>query len=375
MKNHINMLQKLPLVLLLILLSCTGPQPREELSSESPVTDLKLNHFRPQSIYNIPKTSVEKPAFPVIDMHSHNYAENAAGVDQWAATMDELGIERTVVLSNQTGAGFDSVVAKYAAYPDRFELWCGIDFTGYDSDEGWTGHAIREIERCHGLGARGIGEMSDKGLGILNSKPTKAFGLHFDDPVLRPIWEKCAELGMPVNVHLADPMWMYQPMDSTNDGLMNAYSWKIDLTREGILDHGELIRTLEHMVRDNPRTTFIACHFANCSHDLEILGRLLDTYPNLWADISARYAETATIPRYMASFYNKYQDRLLYGTDMGMDQAMYQVTFRILESEDEHFYETEMFDYHWALNGFGLPEPILKKVYHENAMRLYEQLQ
>ena len=100
---------------------------------------------------------------------------------------------------------------------------------------------------------------------------------------------------------------------------------------------------------DNPNTVFIACHFANCCYNLEILGAMLDKYPNLYADISARYAETATIPRYMAAFYDKYQDRLLYGTDMGFDNSMYETTFRILETADEHFYRTEQFNYHWAL--------------------------
>jgi len=73
---------------------------------------------------------------------------------------------------------------------------------------------------------------------------------------------------------------MYQSMDSTNDGLMNAYTWKIDLTNKGILNHSQLIGTLENVVRENPKTTFIACHLANCEYDLEILGTLFRKYSN-----------------------------------------------------------------------------------------------
>jgi predicted TIM-barrel fold metal-dependent hydrolase len=363
-------------LLLLLVASCSMEQDREK-SREIPqqgVMELKLSHYRPESLYNIPVTRIEKAAFPVIDMHSHDYARSAEEIDAWVSTMKRVGIEKTVILSMQTGAGFDSVVTKYSRYPDQFEIWCGIDFTGYDTDEGWTGHAVKELERCRSMGAMGVGEMGDKGLGLYYSKPTPAWGLHLDDPTLRPIWEKCAELGMPVNIHVADPIWMYEAMDSTNDGLMNAWQWRIDLSREGILDHGQLIRTLENAVKSNPRTTFIACHFANCSYDLGILGRLFDSCPNLWADISARYAETATIPRHVKAFYEKYQDRLLYGTDMGMDEEMYRVTFRILESEDEHFYENDMFGYHWPLNGFGLPGQVLEKVYRKNAVKLFETL-
>ena len=78
----------------------------------------------------------------------------------------------------------------------------------------------------------------------------------------------------------------------------------------------------------------------------------------------------ALLPRFAAKFYEKYADRLVYGTDMGFDKPMYQITFRVLETQDEHFYETEQFGYHWSLNGFGLSDETLRKVYRENAAKL-----
>ena len=341
-----------------------------QLKAQENINELMLKNYRPHSIYNIQKTDIHKAKFPVIDMHSHDYAMNSDDIDQWVKNMDELGIEKVIILTMQTGSGFDSVVQKYSNYPDRFQLWCGFDFTGYKKDPNWIEHAVKELERCHKMGAKGVGELGDKGKGLFYSKPVPAYGLHLDDPELRPLLKKCGELNMPINIHVADPYWMYEKMDSTNDGLMNAYDWKIDLSEKDILTHTQLIKTLENAVKENPQTTFIACHFANCSYDLNILGHLLDTYPNLWADISARYAETSPIPRYMYSFYKKYQDRLIYGTDMGMDKNMYKITFRILETTDEHFYEIEQFNYHWACNGFGLPDDVLRKVYMKNALTI-----
>jgi predicted TIM-barrel fold metal-dependent hydrolase len=102
---------------------------------------------------------------------------------------------------------------------------------------------------------------------------------------------------------------------------------------------------------------------------------MLDANPNLYADIGARYAETATIPRYMARFFDKYQDRLVYGTDLGMDAAMYRTTFRILESADEHSYDWNLFTYHWPLHGFALGDVVLKKIYRENALRILKTVQ
>jgi predicted TIM-barrel fold metal-dependent hydrolase len=328
-----------------------------------------LKNYRPVSIYKIPVTQVDKAAFPAIDMHSHDYTKTDEEIVQWVKNMDACGIKKTIILATTAGAKFDSIVLKYAKYGDRFEIWCGFDYTGYDKP-GFGPAAVKELERCYRMGAKGVGELGDKGLGLYYCEPVQAWGMHFDDPRMKPLFEKCTELNMPINIHVADPIWMYEKMDSTNDGLMNAQEWRVDMTKPGIIGFDELIGTLENTVRDNPKTTFIACHFANLNHDMAKLADLLDKYPNLYADISARYAESATIPRYMKAFYEKYQDRLLYGTDMSFDTSMYRITFRILESTDEHFYETGLFGYHWALNGFGLPKEVLKKVYHDNAARI-----
>jgi predicted TIM-barrel fold metal-dependent hydrolase len=332
----------------------------------SPETIL-LKDYRPKSLYKIPISEVSRAKFPIIDMHSHAYAKTAEEIGEWVRNMDEVGIEKTVILTGATGQEFDDIHRKYAVHPDHFELWCGFDYTGYD-ESGFGPRAIRALERCHQAGARGVGELHDKGKG-LGSDTVNALGMHPDDARMDPVFERCGQLGMPVNVHVADPIWMYEPMDNKNDGLMNAFHWRLD-NQPNIVGHSGMIDILERTVKKHFSTTFIACHFANLDYDLERLGKLLAKYPNLYADIAARYAETAPIPRFAAEFYAKYSDRLLYGTDMGFDKPMYRITFRILETFDEHFYETDMFSYHWSLNGFGLPDGVLRKVYHANAEKI-----
>ena len=77
------------------------------------------------------------------------------------------------------------------------------------------------------------------------------------------------------------------------------------------------------------------------------LERLLDKYPNLYADLAARFGEFSPVPRYTGKFMEKYQDRLLYGLDMDGSELSYEkemdkTTFRILESADEHFYKVDL---------------------------------
>jgi len=346
------------------------PQPSSSDAKKpepaSPETIL-LKDYRPRSLYKIPITEVPRAKFPIIDMHSHAYAKTPEEIAEWVRNMDEVGIEKTIILTGVTAQEFDDTYRKYAVYANRFELWCGFDYTGYDQP-GFGAQAIRELERCHQGGARGVGELHDKGKG-LSSPKVNALGMHPDDARMDPVFERCGQLGMPVNIHVADPIWMYEPMDNKNDGLMNAFEWRLD-NQPGIVGHSGMIDILERTVKKHSSTTFIACHFANLDYDLERLGQVLERHPNLYADISARYAETAPIPRFTSEFYTKYAGRLLYGTDMGFDKPMYRVTFRILETLDEHFYEIDMFSYHWSLNGFGLPDEILQKLYRTNAGKI-----
>jgi predicted TIM-barrel fold metal-dependent hydrolase len=344
------------------------PGATAEASNEP--EQLLLRDYRPHSIYNVPVTDIKQARFPVIDMHAHDHGRNDAEVAEWVRTMDDLNIKKTVVLSQAHGKEFDEIIARYQKFPGRFSVWCAFDYTGYDKP-GYGPAAVAELERCFKAGAEGVGEMGDKGKGMFFVDPP-GWGMHFDDPRMDPLLEKCGELGMPISIHVADPKWMYEPMDKHNDGLMNAFSWRLD-NQTDALSHAELLGTLERAVKKHPKTTFVACHVANCCYDLSKLGALFDRYPNLYADISARYAEMAPIPRTVRKFFEKYQNRLVYGTDMGRNKQMYLTTFRVLETEDEHFYDWNLFTYHWPLHGLALPDKVLKRVYSGNAQTILQK--
>ena len=337
----------------------------QTLAQKNP-DEILLKDFRPESIYMVQISEVKKAAYPVIDMHSHAYARTEEQLDQWVQNMDKAGIEKSIILSYAYGDRFDSLVNAYSKYKGRFELWCGFDYSGYDQP-GFPDNAIKELERCYKAGAKGVGELGDKGKGLFYCRPS-ALGMHSDDDRMIALFAKCAELNLPINIHLAEPKWMYEKMDETNDGLMNAFNWRLD-NQEGIVDHAGMMRILDNTLRKNPKTTFIASHLANCCYDLSIVGNLMDKYPNLYIDIGARYGEFSPIPRTASAFFIKYRDRIVYGTDMGFNLDMYQSTFRILETADEHFYD-QRFGYHWPLYGLDLPKEVLENIYRKNAIQI-----
>src|SRR3954452_6200960 len=347
--------------------STFAAQEKQPTTTAPSPNNILLKDYRPRSIYKVPVSKIEKAKYPIIDMHSHPEPKTDAEINTWLKNMDKVGVEKPMVLTMTTGKPFDEINAKYSKYPDRFEVWCGLDFSGHKTPH-FSETAVKELTRCHEAGAKGIGEIHDKGQGLRSGKST-APGIHPDDPRADAIREKAAELRMPVSLHVADPIWMYQPMDKHNDGLMNAYEWRLD-NQPNIVKLTGMVDILERTAARHRKTTFVACHFANQDYDLNRLGEAFERNPNLYADVAARYAETAPIPRFAAQFYAKYSDRLVYGTDMGYDTSMYRITFRVLESQDEHFYETDQFGYHWPLYGLGLSEDILKRVYHDNAAKL-----
>ena len=366
--RHISTIRQFIFLSAIILSGCQDPVQTSENSENGP-EQLLLKDFRPQSIFNIPETEVEKAKYPVIDMHAHSYVTSAEKAGDWVNLMDQLGIAKSIILSYKTGKEFDSVVDIYSQYPDRFEVWCGFDYSRYEESD-FAERAIAELVRCYEKGATGVGELGDKGKGLFYCKPA-APGMHSDDPRMDPLFEKCAELGLPVNIHMADPKWMYEKMDATNDGLMNAYKWRLD-DQPDIVDHQGLMDILERTVQKHPNTSFIACHLANCSHDLTIVEGLLDKYPNLIIDIGARFAEITATPRNTKEFFTAYQDRIVYGTDMGIDPDMYRLTFRLLETADEHIYHSNL-SYHWSSHALDLPDEILEKVYGKNALAVLHQ--
>ncbi|MBR1807858.1 MAG: amidohydrolase family protein [Paludibacteraceae bacterium] len=341
-------------------------------NTDNPADKVLLSDFRPVNVNNIPANKVEKAKYPVIDMHSHDYAENDEQIKEWIQVMDAVGVQHTAVMHCAwIGRPFEEVAQAYAPYKERFRLWCCFDYTDIDTPEGLE-NSLKTLERYHEMGAVGIGELGDKGFGDLYARPVEGMGIHLDDPRVKPLLEKCAELKMPVSIHIGEPVWMYLPMDETNDGLPNGAAWHVDTTDVNCLGYYGLVNTFENAVRENPQTLFIACHYLNMNHDLPRLGAMLDRYPNMYIDIAARVAEAAQTPRATRDFIIRYQDRIIFGTDNGMSADMYHNIFRVLETNDEHFYIPE-YNYHWYLSGLNLPDEVLQKIYYKNAERILNE--
>jgi predicted TIM-barrel fold metal-dependent hydrolase len=278
--------------------------------------------------------------------------------------MDEVGIEKTVVFTGAVGAGFDRQVELYLSrYPNRFQLYCDIDTKNFESPD-FSERAVKELVRAYGKGARGVGEVSDKGYGIQGGSPPAGKRLHIDDPRLDAFWRKCAELKIPINIHVADHPSAWQPLGPNQERTPDFQHF--NMVNKGVPSYEEMLVKRDRLLERHPKTTFIACHLGNQGNDLAALSKVLDRYPNLYLDISARDYELGRQPRFALKFLTRYSDRVMFGTDMGADKEMYQGWWRLLETEDEYMPGRIW----WTYYSLNLPDELLKKLYSDNARRV-----
>jgi predicted TIM-barrel fold metal-dependent hydrolase len=187
-----------------------------------------------------------------------------------------------------------------------------------------------------------------------------------------------------VAIHVSDPEAFFLPTDGTNERfeeLNNHPDWSFH--GKDFPSNMELLEARNRMIAKHPKTQFIVLHVGNDAENLTYVSECMDRFPNMSVEMAARVGELGRQPRMSRKFFDKYQDRILFGTDAvpnGTDtpqqiygDALYEIYFRFLETEDEYF------DYapapvppqgRWRIYGIGLPDPILKKVYNENAARL-----
>ena len=326
---------------------------------------IQLKDWSPDSSLIVPEHHPAKARYAAIDVHSHTYVTTPEDVSKWVRTMDEVGVATTIILTGATGAQFDRLVDLFLkAHPGRFQLYCGLETRDTDAPD-YSQRAVAELVRCYRKGARGVGELSDKGSGYTaGARLPRDKRLHPDDPRLDLFWKKCAELKLPVNIHMADHPSAWRPADNHQE--RSPSYQRYNQYGHDVPSYEEILSIRDRLVDSEPKTTFIACHFSNQGNDLATLSKVLDRFPNLYVDMSARSYELGREPRTAAKFLEKYQDRILFGTDMGTDKGMYLAWWRLLETPDEYMPGPNW----WRLYGLELPDAVLEKLYRGNARKL-----
>ena len=330
--------------------------------------DLRLSDYHPRSMLVVPEHEVRRPRFPVIDYHNHLDAQDPHSV---LRIMDECGIELIVNITMRVGREALEMVRKYhTAAPDRFATYGWMDWSDLQSP-GFFRRAVDRLEELVEHGACGLKLWKDLGTSL--SADGKL--LQVDDERLAPLFDKAAELGVPIMFHIADPDAFFLPIDPENERYEELAAHPEWSFHGSHFSKQELLAQRDRVFARHPRTTFVAAHVAERPENLEYVGRLLDTYPNVSVDIGARCAELGRQPYTARNFFLKYSGRILFGTDLVPEPEMYRLHYRFLETDDQYFeYPSHASRQgRWNIHGLFLPDEVLGRVYRDNANRILKR--
>jgi len=328
--------------------------------------DLRLSDFAPHSELKVVEHTISSPRFPVIDYHNHLDALQPEDV---LRVMDSCDVEKLINITMQTGqAALDILDRFHRAAPDRFFSYGWMDWSGIERAD-FVQVSLARLDRLVEHGARGIKFWKDLGLSVRDGSGAL---LRIDDERLDPIFERAAELHIPVMFHTSDPDAFFKPIDRCNERYEELAAHPDWSFCGSPTSKPELLEQRNRVFARHPNTTFVGAHLAESSENLAGVAFLLDEYPNVYVDISARIAELGRQPFTARDFLLKYADRILFGTDLLPEVEMYRLYYRFLETADEYF------DYpshasrqgRWKIYGVSLPDDVLRKLYRENALNL-----
>ena len=334
-------------------------------------SDLTFEEYNPPSTLVVPEHPITKAKYPFIDVHNHQFRMPNQDLSQLVADMDNLNMGVMVNLSGRGRGDTEHLDGslrnvRESGYKDRLVVFTNVSFSDVD-DPGWVGRMTRQLEEDVKKGAQGL--KIYKSLGLRN---TDASGkrIAIDDIRLDPIWAKCGELGIPVLIHAADPAPFWQSHDANNERWLEL---KLRPNRKRSdtdpAPWAQIIKEQHNIFRRHPGTNFINAHFGWFANNLDTLGILMDQMPNMYVEFGAVIAELGRQPRRALEFFDKYQDRIMFGKD-SWNPDEYHTYFRVLETADEYFPYYKKYHAYWKMYGLNLPDEILKKVYYKNALRI-----
>ncbi len=326
-----------------------------------------FEEYNPASTLVVPTHEVEKAKYPFVDIHSHQFGMGEKDLSELISAMDKLNMAVMVNLSGGSGAGLKEAITNVNKnYPNRFVVFANVDFDGV-GNSGWSENAVSQLEQDVKNGAKGL--KIYKSLGLRN-KEVDGNRLAIDDKRLDPIWAKCGELGIPVLIHSADPKSFWDPMDKDNERWLELKTHSRRKRSDSDPAPWQQIIDEQHrMFKKHPKTNFINAHMGWYANNLGKLGELMEEMPNMYVGISAVIAELGRQPKNANKFFEKYQDRILFGKDSWKPEE-FPTYFRVLETDDEYFPYYKKYHAFWAMYGLDLPDEVLKKVYYKNAMKL-----
>jgi hypothetical protein len=317
-------------------------------------------------------------AIAPIDVHAHVFANNAAVV----ALLKRLNVHiLNICVVTQHGRGYDEAAPlnrtarEFRQSSEGREAWCS---TFDPQDFAKPGFAERSVQVLNDTFAQGaIAVKIWKAIGMDLRRSDGSY-LMADDAVFSAIYADIAAHNRTLVAHLAEPTSCWQaPNPDSPD--YNYYQQHPEWYMFRHPDHPAketILAARDRLLANNPKLRVVGCHLGSMEVDVDDIARRFDRYPNFAVDTAERVQYLMMQPpEKVRAFLTKYQDRVLYGTDdalePGDDPGRTLARWEDRYLRDWRYFATDQWvEYHSKkYRGLALPQPILRKIYHDNAVQ------
>ncbi|TMM56238.1 amidohydrolase [Maribacter algarum] len=325
------------------------------------------------------KATIEQQAIKKIDVHAHYKYERDYLADffkKW--NMQGVLVDVSIADSVGVNRSWKEYLDHVKTEPDLFYLCSSLIGVGIDNPD-FAQKSIEKLEQEIRSGARMVKVW--KNFGMVTKDASGKF-IQIDDSRLQPIWDFLKERKIPVMAHIGEPVQAWRPLDDPNNPHFGYYT---DHPEYHAYQHPEIpsyemiITARDNWIENNPGLKILCAHLGSMSHDVDMVAKRLDKFPNIYVEPAARFGDlVGQDSDKVKAFFEKYQDRILFGTDYGTSSPQTEKTAGELKGEEQNLEESyrRLWTYlstadSLALRGqknrgLALSEQVLKKFYYQN---------
>jgi len=206
--------------------------------------------------------------------------------------------------------------------------------------------------------------------------------IQIDDERLQPIWDFLKEKGIAVMAHIGEPVQAWRPLDDPNNPHYGYYTQNPQyhaFKHPEIPTYETIITARDNWIANNPDLRILCAHMGSMSHSVDMIAERLDKFKNIYVEPAARFGDlVGQDSKKVRAFYEKYQDRIMFGSDYGNGRIQDEMTAEELEAErtslDSNYNNrwiylstSDSVEIRNQKNvGLGLSRAVLQKVYYQN---------
>ncbi|MBC8185616.1 amidohydrolase family protein [candidate division KSB1 bacterium] len=313
-----------------------------------------------------------------IDAHVHIKQNGPEFLDQ--AKADNFFVIPIIVDHNNVPWYKNFLQSQRQHHPEQFSYVTTFHIDGWD-EPGWQEKTLEHIKSEFENGAIGVKVWKNIGMEFRDKDSNFVM---IDDPKFDPIFDFIEYQNKTLSGHIGEPRDCWLPLEemlaSSNKRYYSSHPKYHMYKHPEYPSYEDQINSYARMLEKHPNLRYVGCHLASIEWSMKKLAKMLDRFPNMAVDLAARLDDIQIQDTdEVRDFFGKYQNRVLYGTDLEIEEHDNPKDFAKRMHEkwqtDWTYFSTDSAITIKGIDkpviGLNLPQKILKKIYWENARKWY----